>query len=221
MVQILDAESVVVVEELSGHEAGITDLEWLGPDILATASLDKTIRIWKPWERGELKVLEAEGTVVGISYSAALDCLTGWTPSEYVVWSVQAGRIASRTTLPVSANFGYRYASASRRDSLLVRLEGPELTNIAFSHGWDAHRGHTPASVSSYANAKVLLLGDSGVGKSGLALVLAGEPFRPTESTHARHMRSCSCPLPTLTAARNRSGAVPGVGPDCSPSRSW
>lgn len=37
-----------------------------------------------------------------------------------------------------------------------------------------------------YTNAKIVLLGDSGVGKSGLALVLAGEPFRATESTHAR-----------------------------------
>jgi len=205
-VQILDAESLIVVDELSGHESGITDLEWLGRDIIATASLDKTIRIWEPWEHRELKVLEAEGTVVGISYSAALDCLTGWTPYEYVVWSVQAGRIASRTTLPVSANFGYRYASASRRDSLLVTLEGPKLTDIAFSNSWDAHRGHTPASVSSYANAKVLLLGDSGVGKSGLALVLAGEPFRPTESTHARHI--WNMPVPELDQGQDAQREV-------------
>jgi hypothetical protein len=107
--------------------------------------LDRTIRIWKPWESGELKVLEAEGTIVGISYSAALDCLTGWTPDEYVVWSVQAGRIVSRATLPVPANFGYRYASASRRSSLLVTLEGPALTDIAFSDGRDADRDHAPA----------------------------------------------------------------------------
>jgi GTPase SAR1 family protein len=39
-----------------------------------------------------------------------------------------------------------------------------------------------------YANAKVVLVGNSGVGKSGLALVLRGEPFEPTLSTHARHV---------------------------------
>lgn len=39
-----------------------------------------------------------------------------------------------------------------------------------------------------YANAKVVLLGDSGVGKTGLGLVLAGEKFRPTESSHRRNV---------------------------------
>jgi class 3 adenylate cyclase/GTPase SAR1 family protein len=35
-------------------------------------------------------------------------------------------------------------------------------------------------------NAKVVLLGDTGVGKSGLSLVLNGEPFEATESTAGR-----------------------------------
>ncbi len=39
-----------------------------------------------------------------------------------------------------------------------------------------------------YMNAKIILVGDSGVGKTGLGLVLAGQPFVPTESTHGRHV---------------------------------
>jgi hypothetical protein len=39
-----------------------------------------------------------------------------------------------------------------------------------------------------YTNAKVVLVGDTGVGKTGLVLVLAGQPFVPTESTHGRHV---------------------------------
>ncbi len=41
-----------------------------------------------------------------------------------------------------------------------------------------------------YRNAKVVLVGDSGVGKSGLGTVLAGEEFQPTVSTHGRHVWS-------------------------------
>lgn len=39
---------------------------------------------------------------------------------------------------------------------------------------------------TGYVNAKVVLLGDSGVGKSGLGLVLSNKKWGPTESTHGR-----------------------------------
>ena len=39
-----------------------------------------------------------------------------------------------------------------------------------------------------YVNAKVILLGDTGVGKSGLALVLSGQNYQPTDSTHGRRV---------------------------------
>jgi small GTP-binding protein len=47
-----------------------------------------------------------------------------------------------------------------------------------------------PAAVRrrEYRNAKVVLVGDSGVGKSGLALVLTGQDYRPTSSTHGRQV---------------------------------
>jgi len=39
-----------------------------------------------------------------------------------------------------------------------------------------------------YVNAKVVLLGDTGVGKSGLGLVLSGQAYQPTDSTHGRNV---------------------------------
>ena len=39
-----------------------------------------------------------------------------------------------------------------------------------------------------YVNAKVVLLGDTGVGKSGLGLVLSGRAYQPTDSTHGRQV---------------------------------
>jgi GTPase SAR1 family protein len=41
---------------------------------------------------------------------------------------------------------------------------------------------------AQYANAKVVLVGDSGVGKSGLSLVLTDQRFEPTDSTHGRRV---------------------------------
>ncbi len=43
-------------------------------------------------------------------------------------------------------------------------------------------------SSRSYANAKVVLVGDTGVGKTGLGLVLTGKEWKATESTHGRHV---------------------------------
>jgi class 3 adenylate cyclase len=52
-----------------------------------------------------------------------------------------------------------------------------------------------PASLGTvhYTNAKVVLVGDTGVGKSGLGLVLTGQPFVPTVSTHGRHIWTFDC----------------------------
>jgi small GTP-binding protein len=47
-----------------------------------------------------------------------------------------------------------------------------------------------PASDVLYANAKVVIVGDVGVGKSGLRLALAGQPFSLTESTYSRHVQT-------------------------------
>ena len=40
-------------------------------------------------------------------------------------------------------------------------------------------------SSDSYTNAKVLLVGDSGVGKTGLAIRLTQNHYEPTDSTDA------------------------------------
>src|SRR5204863_8674765 len=37
-----------------------------------------------------------------------------------------------------------------------------------------------------YTNAKIVLVGDTSVGKSGLSLVLSGQEYEPTGSTHGR-----------------------------------
>ncbi len=195
-IHILETDSLQVVYELPGYATIVTDLEWLGPDAVATALVDGTIRIWNVSERKELRVLEAEDSVLGTSYSPVLDCLAGWTYHKYLVWSVTAGEILLSEELPARVSPGYRHVSASPRGRLLVMLNGPETADITFSHGWDAYGGRPPGTVSTYANAKVLVLGDSGVGKSGLALVMAGEPFQPTESTHAR--RIWKMPVPEL-----------------------
>lgn len=187
-VLIVDTARMKVIQELVGHSNIIVDLAWIAPDILATAARDNTIRIWRAADGDEVRRLESSGNIDGICHAARHDLLAGWTRDEYFIWSTTEWDLRWQGPLPTRGDLGYRYVSASRCSTLLARLDGPSVTDITFSRRWDASAGDKPGSVSTYTNAKVLLLGDTGVGKSGLALVLAGESFRPTESTHARHI---------------------------------
>ena len=74
-VQVIEMEGMRVVNEFMGHRNLINDLEWLGPDTLATASHDRTIRIWDVAADRQLRILEAEDNFYGISYSSALGYL--------------------------------------------------------------------------------------------------------------------------------------------------
>ena len=84
----------------------------------------------------------------------------------------------------VAAYFTRPAVSAVAGLLALVDAGSAELLLVS---AWDRVDSAPPAT-TTYANAKVLLLGDSGVGKSGLAMVLAGEEFTPTESTHGRRI---------------------------------
>ena len=168
---ILDADDLHVVHILDGHDmAIITDLEWLAPTTLATSAIDDTIRFWSISQDQirQFRVLETETLVLGISYSPALDCLMAWTREKYLVWSVSTGDIRSQEDLPFGPAPTSRYVSASPHSDLIAKVTGPGEGDIAISHGWGGDRDKPPSSVSTYANAKVLMLGDSGVGKSGL-----------------------------------------------------
>jgi energy-coupling factor transporter ATP-binding protein EcfA2 len=66
------------------------------------------------------------------------------------------------------------------------------------------------AKALQYVNAKVVLLGDGGVGKTGLGRALAGEPFEATESTASPHVW-------TLT----EEGAAGGRGKEIRETLLW
>src|SRR5207302_1324123 len=72
-------------------------------------------------------------------------------------------------------------------DALAVIADGDRAIHV-----WDLDRAQLlrarPVETVHYANAKVVLVGDSGVGKSALGLVLTGAPYAPTESSHGRRV---------------------------------
>jgi WD40 repeat protein len=126
-IQIVDAVRLTPVRELTGHSHFITSLEWLGTDILASSSVDGTIRIWQADTGGELRLLEPGGPVLGFAHAPVRGELESWTSDTHHVWSVASGQILLQEPVVMSTRWKYpklRYVAASQSGPFIVKLGG-------------------------------------------------------------------------------------------------
>ena len=163
-----------------------------GGRLLAVGYVDSTIRLWDGLT-GQLKVvLEGHtGMIVGLSFSYDTHVLA----SKSVDGTVLLWR--SDTWKPVSELRLQQESISKFSDCLAFHPHAPILATIGDAAStiriWVLDLktilgAPVKPLATYYSNAKVVLAGDSGVGKSGLSLVLAGESFVATESTHGRHV---------------------------------
>jgi class 3 adenylate cyclase/GTPase SAR1 family protein len=80
--------------------------------------------------------------------------------------------------LPLLAAVGSEPGTNSRDNDQVIQIWKLDL-EVLIGQPTTLHTSH-------YVNAEVVLLGDTGVGKSGLSLVLNGQPFAATDSTPGR-----------------------------------
>ncbi|HKV13171.1 MAG TPA: TIR domain-containing protein [Thermoanaerobaculia bacterium] len=189
---VLNEESRLTQHFAGSTDRHVLDVTWSpNSELFATASDDSTIKIWEA-ESGKIRlILQGHtGGVISISFSAdgsllaskALDgtvrlwCTSTWQqiavlpePHHLPVHLWHSG-LAFHPTESCLATLG-------EKDSIIriwdldpaVLLGPPSIKPVTF-----------------YTNAKVVLVGESGVGKSSLGIVLSGAPFAPMPSTHGR-----------------------------------
>jgi WD40 repeat protein len=168
---------------------GLRDIDWSPDDkTIAVAAEDGSVQIVDAALMRPMAILEGHtGGVTTVSYSAGGELLLSRSQEGTIrIWSVESWK-----ALLVAKDAGrYPHFPTARfhpGEPQFACLKGSSGTVEIWKIDIGKLLGATATAPSiHYTNAKIVLLGDTGVGKSGLGLVLTGQPYSPTDSTHAR-----------------------------------
>lgn len=183
------------ITALEDHTNVIIDLAW-SPDgrMLASSSADCTIRLWNTHVWRAAVTLEGHSRYVNaVSFSADGRFLASKSGDDTVkIWSTGDWKAVHTITEKRGASGPYLSSLQFHPQMPLLATLGEHDVGVRL-WGFDPPAMLTAgATVQAihYVNAKVVLVGDSGVGKSGLGLVLCNRPFELTDSTHNRKVYS-------------------------------
>jgi small GTP-binding protein len=192
-----DATTSKLVYSLRGHTEVITSIDFApAGDTIASGSCDKTIKLWSATSGKLLRTLEGHIEhidCVGFSCDGRIlasksgdNTLRLWRPdtgdcvavvSELALNNIWGSGLAFHPHLPLLATVGSDPGTPEGecdREIHIYELDLDLLLNQP-----------TKPSVS-YTSAKVVLVGDSGVGKTGLGWRLAHGEFKEHASTHGQ-----------------------------------
>lgn len=187
-IAIWHIETGSVTARLAGHSGYITDLAWSpGSLMLASASQDRSVRVWDPVNGNLTLTIEVHtDETLGVAFSPDGRVLvTGSWDDTMRFW--RTGDLGEIGTVHfregdggkgdhVAFAPGGRTLCATRDDELLIfRVNLAALASVEAGGG-----------LVHYTTAKLVLVGESGVGKTGLGWRLSHPEFREHSSTHGQ-----------------------------------
>jgi class 3 adenylate cyclase/GTPase SAR1 family protein len=198
-VKLWEAESGWLPRTLEGHSQWVNCVAFnpSGRMLVSTAGAgDNTVKVWDVDSGRLLRTLEGHTNSVNwVAFAPDGSLLATKSPDDTIrFWRCENGACVG--TMQEPAHTKWETGLAFHPRLLLLATVGSDPGTPTFEcdrliHVWELDLavllGQMPAiQTSHYVNAKVVLLGDTGVGKSGLSLVLNGQPYRETDSTPGR-----------------------------------
>jgi hypothetical protein len=189
-INVRSSQNLSPIRRLTDHTGGIYDIA-LSPDdsFIASSTADATLRIWDLASGALTAILEGQDKLVlCVRFSPDGKFLASVSPNQLRLWRCRDWECVS--TVPRRKSDGIGGLAFHPTQPLLAAKDNhPDAAVDCFAIDYELLGvAGRKADSRRYVNAKVILLGDTGVGKSGLGLVLSGQPYQATDSTHGRNV---------------------------------
>ena len=188
-VRVWSGENGALLHTLQGHTDAVRSVGWspYGSKVVS-GSEDNTVRLWSGESGALLHTLEGHTAAVNsVGWSPDGEILVSLSDDETMhLWHPQSWEtvaIVEGITTPHTYDSLYFFPHASLVSSLDVVDTAVHLWKIDVA-AFRAWRSQT--SSVHYTTAKIALVGDSSIGKSGLGYRLAESRFQVTESSHGQ-----------------------------------
>ena len=193
-VRIWSATTGAALLVLEGHTAGLLCVAWAPDgDLLASAGSDSVVRVWDAQTGDLTRQLEGHTDwVQSVAWAPDGDLLASLDVSGALrLWRTDTWDLVADVSEEAGARQEMSAIFHAREPLLAVSSASANARLRVLELDIDVLLGRAPGAADAsqhYVNAKVVLVGDSGVGKTALGRALMGEEFEATESTHGRHV---------------------------------
>lgn len=193
LVELWDVADGRRIMSLVGHDGPVITVAFApGGRHLVSGGNDRTIKVWDRRGGGLVRTLEGHnGTVRSLSFLADGRLLASKGVDSFVgLWDCETWDPIGSIPEPGRGQWFPGVACHPSEPLLAAVGSDPDKDDDAVVHLWDINPdrmfGQARPSSVTYTSAKVVLVGESGVGKTGLGYRLTQGAFKDHPSTHGQ-----------------------------------
>jgi small GTP-binding protein len=190
-VRLWQADSGLLLATLTGHSNGTYSTVWIPEQpLIASAGGDATVRLWNTENGSPVQTLEGHTDVVKLLSLSSDGKLLASKSNDHTIRLWHTDRWETIAVLDETTEAYWTSGMAFSPHRLRLATQGGSSQGVDIRI-WDLDTklllsNNAAAESVRYTTAKLVLVGDSGVGKTGLGWRLAHDEFKEHASTHGQ-----------------------------------